>query len=404
MTELHFTNLLIVVAVGFCAPLLVALVPWLKVPAVVFEIVLGIVIGPAGFGWVEADEAVQVMALLGLGWLLFLAGLEIELDRLRGAVLNRAAVGFVVSLALAAGVALALHAAGYAEKPLLVAIILSATSLGIVVPVLQDRGESGTTFGQLVIAAGSIADFGAILLLSLFFSRESGGTGATAVLLGLFALAAALIVAVLVSARHSMRLGGALLRLQDTTAQIRVRGAFVLLVGFAALAEHLGLEVILGTFAAGVIVSAIDRDQMMTHPEFRTKLTAAGFGVFIPVFFVSVGLKFDLDALTSSGSTIARVPVFLAAILLVRGLPALLYREVIGPRRAVAAGLLQATSLPFIAAATMIGLDLGVISAENAAAFVAAGLMSVVLFPALAARVLSAPEAVQQPASSGLGV
>ena len=138
-----------------------------------------------------------------------------------------------------------------------------------------------------------------------------------------------------------------------------MRGAFLLLAGFVALAERLGLEVILGAFTAGVILSLIDRDALMTHPHFRTKLEGAGFGVFIPVFFVGVGLTFDLDALTSSTATLLRLPLFLAALLLVRGLPALLYRGFVGDRRAVAAGLLQATSLPFIVAASMIGVELG---------------------------------------------
>src|SRR5262249_22242928 len=153
-------------------------------------------------------------------------------------------------------------------------------------------------------------DFGAIILLSLFFSKEATGTDTKLVLLGIFALAIGLVVAVIFGAARSMRISAALVRLQDTTAQIRVRGAFVLLVGFGALAEHLGLEVILGAFAAGVILSAVDRDRAMTHPEFRIKLTAAGFGVFIPVFFVNTGLSFDLHALTSSAGTIARVPLF----------------------------------------------------------------------------------------------
>src|SRR5204862_338958 len=130
----------------------------------------------------------------------------------------------------------------------------------------------------------------------------------------------------------------------DTTAQIRVRGAFVLLIGFVAIAENVGLETILGAFAAGALLSLIDRDQTMTHPQFRLKLEAAGFGIFIPVFFVTTGIRFDLNALFSSVSTVARIPLFLLALLLVRGLPALLYSSLIGRRKALIAGLLQATS------------------------------------------------------------
>jgi Kef-type K+ transport system membrane component KefB len=187
---------------------------------------------------------------------------------------------------------------------------------------------------------------------------------------------------------HSRRLSDALVRLQDTTAQIRVRGAIVLLVGFAALAENLGLETILGAFAAGAVLSLVDRDEMMTHPQFRLKLEAIGFGVFIPIFFVTSGLRFDLNALFSSADTVARVPLFLLALLLVRGVPALLYRQVLDARRTVAAGLLQATSLPFIVAASAIGQELGLITEASAAALIAAGLLSVVIFPVLGLSIL----------------
>jgi Kef-type K+ transport system membrane component KefB len=270
-----------------------------------------------------------------------------------------------------------------------VAIILVSTSLGVIVPVLKDSGEIGSTFGQLVIAAGSIADFGAIILLTLFFSGEaSTGTTEKLILLGGFALLVAVLAVVLTRAERSTLISRTLVRLQDTTAQIRVRGAFALLIGFAALAEQLGLETILGAFAAGAIISLIDRDEMMTHPEFRTKLEAVGFGVFIPIFFVTSGLRFDLDALFSSTSTVTRVPIFLLALLAVRGLPALLYRKVLDRRQTTIAGLLQATSLPFIVAATMIGLDLGLISEASAAALIAAGLLSVVIFPVLGLALL----------------
>jgi Kef-type K+ transport system membrane component KefB len=248
------------------------------------------------------------------------------------------------------------------------------------IPVLKDAGESTSTLGQVVIAAGSIADFGAIILLSIFFTGE-GGTGATLLLIGsLLGLGAVVFVAVR-GAERSVRIRADLVRLQDTTAQIRVRGAMVLLVGFAAIAESLGLEAILGAFAAGAILTLLDGDEVMTHPQFRRKLEAIGFGFFIPVFFVATGVRYDLDALLASTSTVLMVPIFLAALLLVRGLPALLYRRLLGTRKAAIAGLLQSTSLPFIVAATAIGLELGVVDAATGAALIAAGLLSVMLFP-----------------------
>ena len=330
------TDLLIVCVVAFAAPFALGLFPRVRLPSVVLEIVAGIVVGPSLLGIVEADQAIEVVALIGLTFVLFLAGLEIDLGRLRGPVLRLTALGFAVSFGIAVVVSLGLDAAGLVDTPLLVAIILCATSLGVLVPVLKDSGEIASTFGQLIIAAASIADFGAIILLTIFFSGE-GGTGSTLLLLGsLFALAAVVFVVVR-GAERSARIRADLLRLQDTTAQIRVRAALALFVGFAAVAQQLGLEAILGAFIAGAIVSLVDADRVMTHPDFRRKLEAIGFGFFIPVFFVTSGVRFDLDALTSSASNVAMVPVFLVALLVVRGLPALVYRRVLdGPHTAIA--------------------------------------------------------------------
>jgi len=375
-----FSNLLIVMAVAFAAPLLLGLFPRVLLPSVVLEIVAGIVVGPSVLGWVEVDDAVEVIALLGLAFVLFLAGLEIEFGKLRGRVLKLTALGFAISFAVALTVSLGLSAIDVVDTPLLIAIILCSTSLGVLVPVLKDSGQLATTFGQLIIAAASIADFGAIILLSVFFSGE-GGTGATLLLLGtLFALAAAIFLAVR-GAEHSRRLREDLLRLQDTTAQIRVRAALVLLVGFAALAESLGLEVILGAFIAGSIISLVDRDERMSHPDFRRKLEAVGFGFFIPAFFVTSGVRFDLDALTASASNLLMVPVFLAALLAARGVPAIVYRGALDARHTWIAGLMQSTSLPFIVAATAIGRELDLIDAAASAAMIGAGLLSVLLFP-----------------------
>jgi Kef-type K+ transport system membrane component KefB len=375
-----FENLVIVVAVAFLAPLVLGLFPRVRLPSVVLEIVAGIVIGPSVLGLVEVDESVEVIALIGLAFVLFLAGLEIEFEKLRGHVLRLTGLGFALSFGIALLVSLGLKAGGLVDAPLLVAIILCATSLGVLVPVLKDAGEISSTFGQLIIAAASIADFGAIILLSIFFSGE-GGTGSTLVLLGsVFALAGVVFI-VTRGAERSMRIRDDLVRLQDTTAQIRVRGAFLLFVAFAAIAEQLGLEVILGAFIAGAIVSLVDRDEVMTHPDFRRKLEAVGFGVFIPAFFVTSGVRFDLDALAASMSNLLMVPIFLAALLAARGLPALVYRRVLDGRHTAVAALMQATSLPFIVAATAIGMDLGLIDAAGSAALIGAGLLSVLLFP-----------------------
>jgi Kef-type K+ transport system membrane component KefB len=380
MEEPGFSGLLIVVAVAFVSPFLLGLFPKLRLPSVVFEIVAGIIIGPSVLGWVEVDQTIEVLSLVGLAYLLFLAGLEIDFGRLRGRLLKLAAIGWALSFAIGIVVSLLLNAAGLVETPLLVAIILCATSLGVIIPVLKDVGELTTKFGQLVLAAASIADFGAVILLSFFFSGE-GGPGSTAVLLAIFVGLLTVTFLVVRTAERSKHVEEDLLRLQDSSAQIRVRAAMVLLIAFVALAEGLGLEVILGSFAAGALLSLLDPDKRMTHPEFRTKLEAMGFGLFIPVFFVTAGIRFDLQALLDDPSNLVMVPIFLAALLAVRGLPAVIYRGFVGGPRATIAGVLQATSLPFIVAATAIGMDLGLIDAAESSALIAAGLLSVLIFP-----------------------
>jgi len=382
-----FGSLLIVVGVAFAAPFILGLFPRLRLPSVVLELIAGIIIGPSVLGIVHEDITIAVMALIGLAFLLFLAGLEIEFPRLRGQVLRLTAAGFVLSFAIALAVGALLRAGGLIQSPLLIAIVLCATSLGVLIPVLKDAGQISSRFGQLVIAAGTIADFGAVILLSIFFSGE-GGIGATILLLGALAVFAIAIFLVVVGAERSMTISVNLRRLQDTTAQIRVRGAMVLLIAFAAVAEKLGLETILGAFMAGAVLTLVDRDQAMTHPDFRRKLEAMGFGLFIPVFFVTSGIRYDLQALLAKPSNLLMVPLFLAALLAVRGIPALLYRRAIDGRQTLVAALMQATSLPFIVAATAIGLSLHLVTAAESAALIAAGLLSVLLFPLIGLTLL----------------
>jgi Kef-type K+ transport system membrane component KefB len=388
MPAVSFGNLLAVSAIAFAAPLLVALVPRARLPAVVLEIVAGIVIGPAVLGWVHVDLPVQILSILGLAFLLFLAGMEIDLQRLRGRALRLAGGAFVISVAAAVVVGYLAFAAGLAKSPLLIGIILLATSLGLIVPVLKDANATATPFGQIVIAAATLGDFGAVILLSLFFSREASSPITKLILLGGFALVILLLVVGIRRVDRVVPLSTLLLRLQDTTAEIRVRGSLLLLVAFVALAERLGLETILAAFLAGATLRLVDRDRERTHPNFSLKLEAIGYGFLIPVFFVTSGLQFDLRALFGSPTALLRLPVFLAGLLAVRALPALLYRGTIGLRRSLAAGLLQATSLPFIVAATAIGVELRLMLPATAAALVGAGLLSVLVFPPLALGLL----------------
>ncbi len=390
--NLSLTGFMVVAAVAFLVPLLLGMAPRLRLPSVVVEIVAGIVIGPSVLGLVRLDLPVQVLALFGLAFTLFLAGLEINFARLRGSLLRLTSLGFLASLGLSLAVGLALTRLGLAETPLFIGIVLAATSLGVIIPLLKDTGRVDTDFGQLVLVGASLADFGTIILLSLFFSREATSvTTQTLLIGGLAALGLVATLALRWVGGH-MWFTPVLNRLQDTTAQIRVRGAFALLALFVALAERFGLEIILGAFIAGAILNLTDRDEAMRHADFRPRLEAVGFGVFIPAFFIASGIRFNLAALFADVSALARVPLFLAALLVVRGLPALLYRRRLDWRQTLAAGLLQATQLSFVVVAVQIGMELRVVGEATGAALVAAALLSALLFPLAALTVLRGGE------------
>jgi Kef-type K+ transport system membrane component KefB len=388
---LSYDNLLIVLAVAAAVPVLLGLFPRLPVPGPVLEIVAGVVLGPAVINAVQADTAVQALSTIGLAFLLFLSGLQIDIQHFRGERAKLACLGLTATVALAAIVGTVLYGAGLVENALLIGITLVATSVGLIDPILKDLGMADRPVGQLTIVGASLGEVSAVVLLSLFFSEDASGPGARlTLLLGLLALVALVVVATM-HAEHWKRVRHVISLLADTSAQVRVRLSVLLVVGLSALAQHLGFEAILGAFFAGGVLRLIDPDAERTHPRFHAKIEGLGFGFLIPVFFVTSGIQFNLSALFTDAGTVLRVPIFLAALLVVRGLPALIYcAGGLGFDEVIASGLLQATSLPLIVAATMIGVELHVIQPANGAALVAAGLLSAIIFPAVATRLLRA--------------
>jgi Kef-type K+ transport system membrane component KefB len=370
------------------APLLVDLLPIPKVPPIVSELLAGIVIGPVALNIVDITAPLQVFAQIGLVFLFFLAGLEIAFDARSDRHLGLVGAAFGVSLGLALLVALIFDAIELVGAPLLVAIMLAATSFGIVVAVLKDAGQTGTPFGQLVIVGASLADFSTVILLSLFFSSSGASFETTLVLLILFLGVIAALGLAMARARGSRLLAATVGRLHRTSAQITVRIAFLLLVLVVYLSTEFGLEVVLGAFLAGAMVSLLDRDDAVRTSGLQDKLDGIGFGIFIPIFFVVSGVKLDLDSLFSSFDAAVLVPLTLISLLLVRGLPALVYRRFLNSREALSAGLLQATSLSFVVAASQIGVELGKLDSGDAAGLVTGGVLSVLLFPVIALRVL----------------
>ena len=396
MPNISFNSVLIIAAMAVVVPLISGLLPRLPVPGAALEVIAGILIGTSVLGWVRIDAPVQVLSDLGLGILLFLAGLEIDIERLRGPLARLAVSAFAVSAVLALLCAYAFRLAGQARQPLLLAIILMSTSTGLLLPLLKDAGEGSTSFGQLVMTAAALAEIVPIMLLSLFFSATSATPGAQAVSLAIFIVLIVLSGTALAWVRRLEPAGRLLNRLSDSSAQLRVRASLTLALAFGVLAYRFGFASILGAFAAGLLVRIVDVARHSPHPQFRVKLEGIGFGFLVPIFFISTGVAFPLKALLTNPAALAEVPLFLAALLLVRGLPALLYVRFAGRRRAVAAGLLQATTLTFVIVAAQIGLADGKITPTAAASLLTAGLLSAILFPAVAQRLLpqaATPEA-----------
>ena len=392
-----FTGVLVVGIVSVLVPVILGFVPALTVPGAVLEVIAGIVIGPSVLGWVHIDVAITVLADLGLGMLLFLAGLEIDLAGLRGPLGRLAGMGFAASVVLGIGAGFALTGAGLGGRPLFLAVVLMSTSAGLLLPLLKDAGEEATRFGQLVMAAAALAEVATILLLSLLFSAASRTTASRLASLAIFLCLLGALALTLSQVRRLEALERLLDRLENRSAQLRVRATLTLALAFGVLAYQFGFASILGAFAAGLLVRATDLTGPHPHPQFELKLQGIGFGFLIPIFFIATGIRFDLRALVSHPSALVEVPVFLLALLVVRGLPAVAFVRLFGRRRAVVAGLMEATTLTFVVVATQIGVAARLISTATSASLLAAGLLSAAIFPAVALRLLAQPQPTEPP-------
>ena len=385
-------GLVIVLGVAAAIPLLLGLMPRLRMPGALVEIVAGVLIGPAVLGWVRTDEAIGVLAALGLSFLLFLAGFEVDVRRFRGKVGRHVAAGLIASVALAGGIGIAFSAMGM-RGGLFIAIALLATSLGLVIPILADAGALHRPAGVLAVAGASAGEVAAVAALSLGAGGMDTSLTGRLLLLGLLLALLVVVGMVIVGAEHVGRFTRLINRLSDTTAQIRIRLTVLLVAGFAVAAERLGFEAILGAFLAGILLRTLDPDPEHSHPRYPVKLDAIGFGLLIPVFFITSGLNLDVDGLMENPSALAGVPLFVLALLLVRGLPAFAFHRDLPGRELLAVGLLQATSLPFLLTVAMIGTQMGILEEATATALVAAGIVSVLIFPFLALRLLASRDA-----------
>jgi Kef-type K+ transport system membrane component KefB len=378
-------SLFLITLVAAIAPLIVARMSRPRIPEVVLLIVLGIVIGPGVLGIAENGPAIDLIANVGLGMLFFLAGFELDRVVMMGHNGRAAAAAWLVSMTLALGVVGMLAAGGFVRAFLPVAIALTTTALGTLLPILRDAGENRGPFGRAMIANGAIGELFPIIAISVFLSGR--GTWAALALLLAFGT-----IAYVVS-RVAVRLRGhpitqVLHSGSETSSQTTVRFAVLLLVALLLVAGRLGLDVILGAFAAGIVlrVALPDGDQALEH-----KLDGLAFGFFIPVFLVVSGMQLDVHSIVRDP---ARMFVFFALMVAIRGLPVLLiFRRWFPNVEALRMALYSATSLPLIVAISAIGLQTGVMRPENAAALVGAGLLSVIFLPMIA-RMLPHPALV----------
>ncbi len=349
------------------------------------ELCGGIVIGPDVIG-LHVSDFIAFFSDLGLGLLFFFAGYEIDLERIRGRPLWLGLAGWGISLVLAYTVGGLLALAGVVLSLLYAGSAMATTAIGTLIPMLSDAGELRSRFGTYLLAAGAVGEFGPILLLTLILSTQSTLHNAL-ILLAFIVMAVA--VAVL-AVRSSQRTLPALERTMETSSQLAVRLIVVLVFALALLAFELGLDLLLGGFAAGLITRQTLAGSEL--PAFDAKLKAVAFGVFVPFFFVVSGMRLDVQALFASVSGVAKMVMFVFLFLIVRGTPALvLYRRELDRRTRMALALMCSTQLPLVLAITTLATSSGHMRASTAAALVGAAVISTLIFPAVGLRLRRDP-------------
>jgi Kef-type K+ transport system membrane component KefB/Trk K+ transport system NAD-binding subunit len=393
LEETHsFIPLLVVVLLAFAVPIVLLRFRRLGIPIVVGEIVAGMIIGRSGLRLVpEFDPILDLLAEFGFVFLMFLAGLEVDFSNLgildKGPLrIRRKAWGpvplgtvvFALTLALSSAISVFLASRGLASSPWLLALILSTTSLGIIMPVLKEKGLSSGRFGQSILVAALIADFGTMLFITLLVAVASRGVTLDILLIGLLFVAFFLLARIGSVSIRLRAVRRTIEELSHATAQIKVRAAFAIMLIFVVLSQILGTEIILGAFLAGAVLSLLRTpdDAQLGH-----QLEAIGFGFFIPLFFIGVGVRFNLSALLASSSAMLLVPVLLIAAVVVKMVPGLLFRLPFTWREAFAASALLSARLSLIIAASAIGLRMGMISESVDAAVVLVAIITVTVAP-----------------------
>jgi Kef-type K+ transport system membrane component KefB/Trk K+ transport system NAD-binding subunit len=385
--EFNFFPLLLVVVLAFLVPVLLS--RFRRIPVVVGEIMAGIIVGPSVLGLVHGDEpTLELLAEIGFAFLMFLSGLEIDFSILFAASKRKrkngpsslmlAGLSFVLTLVLAFPVGLGLTSAGFVRDPWMITLILSTTSLGIVVPVLKERRMTSGRFGQSILLASLLADFLTMFLITVYIGVRSTGLTLDILLIGSLFVPVVLFYQLGVRWLRIPAVRRILEELSDATAQIKVRGAFAIMIGFVVMAEVIGAELILGAFLGGVLASLLSGkgEEMLRH-----KLDAIGFGFFVPLFFVVVGVQFNLNAFIEEPNAWILLPILLLAAFGIKVLSASVFRFSFSWRETLASGMLLSARLSLIIAASAIGLRLGAISESTNAAIILIAALTATIAP-----------------------
>jgi len=385
--EQRFIPLLLVVLLAFLVPILLA--RFRRIPVVVGEILAGILIGPSVLGLVHVDEpTLELLAEIGFAFLMFLSGLEIDFSILfaatkpgqdkRKSPIFLASLSFILTVVLAGTIGFWLTNAGFVKDPWMMTLILSTTSLGIVVPVLKEKKMSSSDLGQTILLAALLADFLTMFFITVYIAIRSTGLSLNILLIGLLFIPVVLLYQLGQKQLRRPIVRRLMEELADATSQIKVRGAFALMITFVVLAELIGAELILGAFLGGVLASLISEPN---DEKIRSKLDAIGFGFFVPLFFVYVGVQFDLRAFLDNRDAWILLPELLAAAFAIKLVSVLVFRFAYSWKETIATGMLLSARLSLIIAASAIGVRFGAISESTNADIILVAALTATIAP-----------------------
>lgn len=381
--ENYPSELLLIVFVATLAPILAEWSAKYRQPVVVLEVILGILIGPHLFKLANPDGFINTLSELGLAFLLFMVGLEINVDKIRGKPLSMAMTGWLLSFVVAIASMLFFTKIGLIETPpLLAAVALSTTALGVLMPILRDRAELETEFGKYITAVAAVGEFAPLLVISLLIIPAHNTLLHTVLVITFVAIA--LFTAMLALDARPSRLLEVMANTMQSSGQLPVRICLLVQVLFVALAAKFGLNIVMGAFTAGLVIGLASKGEK--GDLLRHKLDAIGYGFLIPIFFIVVGMKFDISILWSDPLIPLQVLLLLVLLLVIRGVPVLLYKNELSSEEKISFAFYSATGLPLILVITEIGVSAGLMPANRAAVLVSAGMLSVLLFPMLALK------------------